>query len=138
MKYQIIAILAVVLVVFAWPLARAKAQSAPMLEPAMLAQRIESREPLFLLDVRTPPELEEGVINGVVSVPLDQLANRVGEVEAAAKRPETTVVVICRSGVRAQRAAKFLTAAGIGRVVVLAGGMIAWRAAGLPIGQPAR
>lgn len=62
----------------------------------------------FLLDVRTPEEFLDRHIEGAKNIPVQELANRVGEV-GAKDRP---IVVYCRSGVRSASAAKLLKSAG--------------------------
>jgi rhodanese-related sulfurtransferase len=123
--------------VLLWPLARAHAQPVPRLTAQELAARIETREPLLLIDVRTPGELTDGVIAGIRAIPMDRID---GEFEALkakiAERPETGVVLICRSGARATRVAGSMIKAGFAKVVVLDGGMLAWKGAGFPTVAP--
>lgn len=141
MRQQVINILLIVgaVALLLWPLARVGAATTARIDAADLARRLSLREPLLLLDVRTPPELEDGIIAGVVSVPLDQLAGRIEEVRAhVAERPETGVIVVCRSGSRAVSAARILDKAGFAKVAILSGGMIAWTAAGQPVVRPSR
>ena len=46
-----------------------------------LAARLDAGEDIFLLDVRTPAELEEhGMIEGAVNIPIDDLEARLAEV----------------------------------------------------------
>lgn len=75
-----------------------------------------------LLDVREPHETAAGVLAGVTEVPLAKL---LADPSLAGPGP---VVVVCKVGVRADRAARALRAAGI-EASVLAGGMDAWGAA---------
>lgn len=84
--------------------------------------------PARLLDVRTPSEFDNGHIAGAYNVPLDQLHEHADDVRAAAG----TVVLICQSGQRAQRAEALLRTAGMANMRVLDGGMAAWTAAKLP------
>ncbi|MEV5069173.1 ThiF family adenylyltransferase [Microbacterium sp. LMI12-1-1.1] len=89
----------------------------PQLTPAeaLAAQRAGA----VLLDVREPFETARGVIPGSMLLPL-------GDVLAEPHRVETPrVIVVCQVGMRAQRAAVALRAAGI-EASVLAGGMDAW------------
>lgn len=118
-----------------WPLARARAQTVPKIEATDLAGRIETREPLLLVDVREPTELvQDGKIAGVVNIPVARVFGMPPELtEPLAARPETGVIVICRSGARASRVAPVLIKAGVKRLAVLDGGMLAWKAAGLPL-----
>jgi molybdopterin/thiamine biosynthesis adenylyltransferase/rhodanese-related sulfurtransferase len=72
-----------------------------------------------LLDVREPHETATGVLAGAVEVPLGRL---LADPALAGAGP---VVVVCKVGVRAERAARALQSAGIA-ASVLAGGMDAW------------
>ncbi len=80
-----------------------------------------------LLDVRSPIEFETEHIVNSLNVPLDQLEARYEEVPRKGR-----LVVICRSGKRAERGAYTLLGKGF-QPKVLEGGMVAWRKAGLPI-----
>jgi rhodanese-related sulfurtransferase len=89
-------------------------------------------EAVRLVDVREPHELvgELGRIDGVESVPLATLARR-----ARAWPRDEAILLICRSGGRSSLAARTLVAAGFQKVMNLAGGMLAYRAAGLPVAR---
>lgn len=83
-----------------------------------------------MVDVREPHEFtgELGHVAGSRLVPLATV------VDAARDWPrDDELVLICRSGNRSGRAAQALAAAGFTRVMNLAGGMLAWNAAGLPV-----
>jgi|CXWL01.1.fsa_nt_gi glyoxylase-like metal-dependent hydrolase (beta-lactamase superfamily II)/rhodanese-related sulfurtransferase len=101
----------------------------PQISAADLARNLE-RAPgsVVLLDVRTHEEYNDelGHIAGTVLIPVDELSARVREV------PPGEVVVICRSGKRAARAAAMLSEAGRDKLWVMTGGMIAWNEAHLP------
>ena len=71
-----------------------------------------------LLDVRTPKEFAGGHIDGVVHIPLDELRERIGELDAS--RP---VYVNCQSGLRSYVACRMLAGHGF-ECSNLAGG---WR-----------
>jgi rhodanese-related sulfurtransferase len=96
------------------------------LKPADLARRLQEEPPLFVLDVRDPPELERelGRLPGAVNIPLHQLKQRLGELSM---REGRDILVVCRSGKRSEAAARMLQESGVKRVFVLEGGMIAWR-----------
>lgn len=72
-----------------------------------------------LLDVREPVETAGGVLPGVVEIPLARVLSDPG---GAGPGP---FVVVCKVGIRAERAARALRAAGA-EASVLAGGMDAW------------
>ena len=78
-----------------------------------------------MVDVREGDEWADGHAPAAVHVPL-------GAVLAGGAVPSGRLVVVCRSGNRSGRAAAALTERGLD-VVNLAGGMNAWRAAGLPV-----
>ena len=78
-----------------------------------------------LLDVRTDDEWAEGRIAGSVHIPMDQLMQRLDEVD-------DRVVCVCAVGARSARVAQFLNAQGRD-AVNLDGGLHAWSSSGLPI-----
>jgi rhodanese-related sulfurtransferase len=85
-----------------------------------------------IIDVREPSEFtgELGHIPGAELVPL-------GTVPAVASSWERSadLLIVCRSGGRSSRAAQQLLAMGFRRVMNLAGGMMAYNEAGLPIAR---
>ena len=83
-----------------------------------------------LIDVRTPAEFADGHVPGAVNIPLDALAGRLGELES---HKQATVYLICRSGARSARAQSVLAEAGFAQPVNVAGGTLAWKAAGYPV-----
>jgi sulfur-carrier protein adenylyltransferase/sulfurtransferase len=95
--------------------------SAPIVTPIELKAELDAGKSLFLLDVREDHELEVSKIEGVVHIPLGELEARYSEVPSGAD-----VVVVCRSGMRSDRAAEFLIGHGYGSVRNLATGMNGW------------
>ena len=94
-----------------------------------LLERMEDADAPLVLDVRTPEEYESGHVPGAVNLPYDQLAGRLGELDAPEDRE---IVVYCERGGRAGRAESTLREAGYTAVRHLEGDMSGWRAAGLP------
>jgi len=88
--------------------------------------------PVRVVDVREPHELagELGHIHGVEPVPLATLAAR-----ASSWCKHDEIILVCRSGARSRRGAEMLVAAGFRKVMNLAGGMLAYSAAGLPVAR---
>jgi glyoxylase-like metal-dependent hydrolase (beta-lactamase superfamily II)/rhodanese-related sulfurtransferase len=80
------------------------------------------------LDVREPHEYAAGHIAGALLIPQAELATRQGELPSG--RPIRT---ICRTGSRSYHAAQFLRQRGYEDVASVAGGITAWRRAGLPL-----
>lgn len=83
-----------------------------------------------LVDVRVGHEWEAGRIPGALHIPLDQLAERTGELDA--DRP---VVVYCRGGTRSSMAADALEAAGYD-AAKMSGGIVEWADASEPLEPP--
>ena len=106
------------------------APSAPVAFEITVAQfvREQGTDETQLLDVREPDEWAEGHAPQAILIPLEELVIRRGELDSA--RP---VVTVCRSGRRSLTAAEILLEAGFRDVRSLAGGMVAWRDAGLPV-----
>ena len=82
-----------------------------------------------LLDVRTPQEFASGHLAGAVNVPVTSLQGRLPSLGLGEGR---LVVAICLSAHRSPPAVRLLRRTGI-EARQLAGGMIAWRMAGLPV-----
>jgi sulfur dioxygenase len=93
-----------------------------------LKAALDAGTSLRLLDVREPAEFvsDLGHIDGAELIPLGTLtaARLAGE--------QRDIICICRSGMRAGKAAQLLAAAGL-KTRVLTGGMLAWNEARLPI-----
>ena len=102
-----------------------------MLDIAALKQRLDAGEEVLVLDVRTPGEFsgELGHIAGARNIPLDAVSERSEELAAWRERP---VLLVCRTDKRSAKAARILAQQGLTDLQVVAGGMEAWNAAGLP------
>ncbi len=109
-----------------------QAPDSPVVPPKDADMLRRARADLVLLDVRTGAEFAAEHIEGARLMPLDRLQERKHELKDA-----RAVIVVCRSGSRAQLAADQLSDLGA-KVQVLDGGMLAWRAAGLPVKEGAR
>lgn len=90
---------------------------------------MRKKEALFLLDVRTPVEFGQGSISGAVNIPLD----RILEGESLPVPEGAEICIICQSGKRAERAARFLEERYGRESILLEGGMNAWQERGLPV-----
>ncbi|NOQ76456.1 MAG: rhodanese-like domain-containing protein [Methylococcaceae bacterium] len=75
------------------------------------------------IDVREDVELEFGVIDGAVHIPMQNVPSQLNELE---KHKNDTVVLICRSGRRSEQIGQFLEQMGFTDVINLEGGMNAW------------
>jgi len=84
----------------------------------------------LVLDVREDKEYAAGHIPKARHIPLGQLAGRLHELDKFKSKP---VLVACRSGQRSARACGMLKKAGFETVYNLAGGIMAWQRANLPV-----
>ena len=83
----------------------------------------------LILDVRTSAEFNSGHVPNAVNIPHDELASRLVELDSEMDRP---IVVYCKSGKRAGKAASVLLEGGYSEVFHLEGDMMAWSANELP------
>jgi rhodanese-related sulfurtransferase len=85
-----------------------------------LKEEMKANENLIILDVRTPAELEGplGQIDGVINIPVQELENRLGELE---EYKSNEIAVICRTGNRSGVATKILLQNGFKAKNVLGG-----------------
>src|SRR5438067_11928898 len=97
------------------------ADSVPSISVAELKRKMDSREPLTLIDVREPYESEIARIEGSKLIPLGELETRLGEIPR-----EKMIVMHCHSGMRSERGAQLLRQAGFENVYNLEGGIEAW------------
>lgn len=88
----------------------------------------ERRDEIQLLDVREPAEVEAGMIEGSLHIPLNALMS--GRMEGL--EPGKPVVALCRSGGRSEVAALMLRARGF-EAYNLLGGVEEWDEEGLPL-----
>lgn len=85
--------------------------------------RLDSGENLLLLDVREENEYETARIAEAKLIPMSQIAERVGEIQAWKDRP---IVVHCHKGMRSMRVTQWLLSEGFEHVQSMAGGIDAW------------
>jgi rhodanese-related sulfurtransferase len=96
------------------------------LTPAQVRAALAARE-ILLIDVREPAEFAAERIDGAVNQPLSTFAPR--------KLPEAgsrTIVLQCAGGKRSAMALDQCRKAGTAIETHLAGGLAAWKAAGMP------
>jgi rhodanese-related sulfurtransferase len=97
------------------------------------AVRLINREKAVLVDVSEPGEYAAGHAAGARNIPLGALD---GSKDLPGNK-SLPVVLMCATGARASRAAGKLRKAGHEKVVSVAGGLRAWREAGLPVDRSA-
>jgi rhodanese-related sulfurtransferase len=108
-----------------WP---RQAGAGPISDVSVHDLHAANRQGALVLDVREPFEYAEGRVPGSLLVPLATVSFRAGE-----WAKDEPVYIICRSGNRSLVAAEVLVAAGYRNVRNVAGGMLAYEEAALPI-----
>lgn len=94
------------------------------------ALQLINHKEAVILDVREKNEYDAGHILNARLIPLGKLHERIGELEKFRAQP---IVVMCRSGNRSSIAVAQLNKQGFAQVYNLAGGIIAWQKANLPL-----
>jgi len=95
-----------------------------------LAERIKSNNAPPVIDARSKMEFQRGHIPGAIHAPLLKILLK------RARLPEdknSKMVITCEHGPRALMARRLLAAYGYRSVTLLAGHMLGWRRAGLPL-----
>jgi len=96
----------------------------------------------LMIDIRELPEYRQGHIPGAVLAPRGLLEFEIhGLVERTSTDPgiapeDRDIVLYCGTGGRSALAAQTLDAMGYRNVRSMAGGIVAWAAAGLPVDKP--
>ncbi len=83
-----------------------------------------------LIDARTAEEFAEGHVPGAINVGIVDLAEFA---ESDGNASDGLVVTMCGSAGRGKKAAEILLSHGVRNVLVLRGGLKAWKDAGLPV-----
>jgi rhodanese-related sulfurtransferase len=125
-NWWLIAICCVSGALLLWPAVRERA-GGPSVTTLTATQLINSRH-AQVVDVRPPEQFAAGSVPNARNIPIGEIGQRGSEL-----RKDRPVILVCNTGRTAYGAASKLRAGGIGEVYVLAGGVAAWREAGLPI-----
>src|SRR5262245_50449387 len=94
------------------------------------AEKLLSEGGVYLLDVRSAEEFQQGSIPSAVGIPLKDLDRRLKELPADRTQP---ILVYCNNGDRSLKAARLIYNAGRKDVYYLIGGLRAWTAAQKPL-----
>lgn len=89
--------------------------------PEELQKKLESGEPVELVDVREDDEVSEGMIPGAKHIKMGDIPYRLDEFDK-----EKEYIFICRSGRRSENVCKYLNEQGY-KTVNLVGGMLEWK-----------
>ena len=113
---------------FADLVAQAKARIQEI-SPQELHQRLGKVQ---IIDVREPEEYKAGHLPGAINIPRELLQSKVDGIPAVSDRA-AAIVLQCQGGGRSALATVAMQELGYKDVVNLAGGLNAWKAAGLPV-----
>lgn len=91
------------------------------IKPEEVSEKVDSKEPVSIIDVREDEEVAEGMIPGARHIPLGQLPNRLDEIDSSKEH-----IMVCRSGNRSGQASEFLKENGYD-VRNMVGGMLDWK-----------
>ncbi len=92
-----------------------------------LRQMLESPEPPYVLDVREPFELAQGVVPGSTNIPMNAVPERLQDLPR-----DRTIVAYCHIGERSYRVAHCLLRQGFD-AKSLQGGIVAWENSSRPL-----
>ncbi len=84
-----------------------------------LRERMQSGEAIQLVDTRTPSEFASGNLPGAINLPVDELRDRLGELDR-----KVATIVYCKVGFRGYLAARILQQNGFADVRNLTGGIL--------------
>ncbi len=84
-----------------------------------------SEEDIVILDVRTPGECAEGIIEGALMINIMEPQTFMKEIQKLDKNK--SYYVYCRSGGRSEQACQYMTSQGFNEANNLIGGMLEWR-----------
>lgn len=113
---------------------RLRQKPAHMIRAEELKQRLDKKEDVLVLDVRSREEYTGnfGHIAESINISIEDLSRSMNELKAYKKR---FIIVVCRTDRRSMKAAELLTKAGFADVAVLRGGMEQWNHISLPADQ---
>ena len=119
-----------IIVFFSFVIPKASAQEAKIISASEMIKLQQQEPQLQILDVRTLPELEGGIIKDAINIDFfkEDFSEKVLKLD-----PKLPIVVYCASGRRSAKAAQFLKQNGYTKVFDLKGGFNEWKNSGNPI-----
>lgn len=109
-----------------WPMLRARSGGAAL--STLQATQLINAKNVQVIDLRKAEEFAQGTLAGAKNLPATAVKDRVGEL-----KKERPVLLVCNTGGVAGSTAALLRRLGFAEVYTLAGGLAAWREAGLPL-----
>ena len=92
--------------------------------PAEVRNKLDSGEPVALIDVRRPDEYQITRIDGAELIPMDTIPHHLDRLEQIAD--ETTLIIFCHHGVRSANVVNWLRGQGVMNSQSMAGGIDRW------------
>jgi hydroxyacylglutathione hydrolase len=111
--------------IHAWASCGLPLEHLPHISVQELKTKLEQKEDIVVLDVRSQTEWDEAHIEGAVHIPSPDVRIRYEEVDS-----KRFVVLLCNTAHRSSMAASILKQKGFTNLSVVTGGMTAWQAAG--------
>lgn len=96
-----------------------------------LVRLLDSDNHFEIVDIRTPAEIERGVIPNSRTLPMHMVPLNLSFFTVADKQ----VVIYCRTGSRSAQVCRFLNQQGIYNVISLRGGIVKWSSSGMPLSE---
>lgn len=127
---------ALLIVAFVYPVVTscsAKPTEFPKIAQQDLLKKIQSGNPPYIVDVRSPKEYVRGHLPGAVNIPYRQISDHLQQLRSEEQRG---IVVYCAVGGRTHVAKQVLSEAGFRNVFHLDGDMSGWEKNGLPVEVP--
>ena len=94
------------------------------------AVQLMNREKAVVIDICEPNEFAVGHVVGAKNIPIGDLQAKLG---SAVKNKKLPIILMCQSGARSSRAVATAKGLGFEQVHSLGGGLVAWKAANLPV-----
>jgi rhodanese-related sulfurtransferase len=91
-----------------------------------LSRMLRSEDHFELLDIRTPAEIERGVLPDAKALPMHLIPLKLNYFSESQKQ----IVIYCRTGSRSAQVCRFLNQQGINNVISLRGGVVKWSSGG--------
>jgi rhodanese-related sulfurtransferase len=92
--------------------------------PAEVRAKLESGEPVALIDVRRPDEYQITRIDGAELIPMDTIPHHLDRLDQIAD--DATLIVFCHHGVRSANVVNWLRGQGVTNSQSMAGGIDRW------------
>ena len=94
-----------------------------------LHRMLRKQDHFELLDIRTPAEVERGVLPNAKTLAMHLVPLKLNYFSESQRQ----IVIYCRTGSRSAQVCRFLNQQGINNVISLRGGIVKWAAGGHPL-----